>query len=253
METTPPEALLTLDLTACARVLEEQQRVREDAARAKREAEEAEQRLREAAARTLAAHVLSQLPAALAAYDCGAQVQVLPPADADAPRGAHDLACRYLDRYFGITDEQAKQESGWQWYGSGPFFVSRLLLTAIVERMVEAERTATRARIAINIDGCDSSAEVTVLPSQVAEYALDAPPPRLAVWLVDAPDQAALEVTRLRLIAYAVTMAIGAMLCARAGYPALAVACVAAGPVSPLYWWSLARLAEHGKGANHAR
>lgn len=44
--------------------------------------------------------------------------------------------------------------------------------------------------------------------------------------------------------AYAVVLAIGTMLCARAGYPALALTCVAASSISPLYWWPLAALAE---------
>lgn len=134
----------SLDLAACARVLAEQQRKREEAARVKRAAEDAERQRAESAARDLVAHVLAQLPAALEVDNGSCQVKVAsPPADVAWSSVTFGLACTYLNRYFGLNDKQIAMGSGWQVFGSGPFFfcAHRLLLTSIVERMVREAAT----------------------------------------------------------------------------------------------------------------
>lgn len=146
----PQDPPLTLDLTACVRVLEDQQRAREDAARAKREAEENAQRLAEEQARDLAAHVLSQLPAALAAECASGEVRIAPPPDHSDPLpGVHGLVCNRLDAYFGFDTDKwtfgGYPYPYWQFaFARKKFTVNRILLTATIERMArEAAQKAS--------------------------------------------------------------------------------------------------------------
>lgn len=130
----PQEAPLSLDLAGCMRVLVEQQRKSEEAARVKQANAEALQREVQRGGRAMAAHVLAQLPAALEQQDDGVGVEVphafvreLPPKVLECMLSN---ACTRLDAYFGFN------EVTWMFLVAGPHLVvDRGALTTRIKQM----------------------------------------------------------------------------------------------------------------------